>query len=157
MKVKTRDIISSIGLILVGVAGFSLTAEIPEPFRDYDLGAAFLPRLVLALIIGLSVLKIIVTLIENKPDRTEKKDTSQFVKGFGTIALVGAYCFCFKPVGFLLDTLVYLFLQILLLTPKDKRRIWKIALIDVIAVVVIYATFTYGFALRLPKGPLTFI
>ena len=157
MKVKTRDIISSVGLILVGIVGFSLTSEIPEPFREYDLGAAFLPRLVLALIIGLSVLKIVVTLIENKPDRTEKKDTSQFIKGFGTIVLVGGYCFCFKPAGFLLDTLVYLFLQILLLTPKDKRKLWKIVLIDVIAVAVIYATFTYGFALRLPKGPLTFI
>lgn len=156
MKEKNRDILSALVLIAVSAYGLYLTCEIPEPFRDYDLGAVFLPRLVLILIGALSVLKIVVTLVENRPDFLEKKDTSQFIKGFGTIVLVGLYCFCFRPAGFLLDTVVYLFAQILILVPKEKRKIWKILLIDVTATVVIYLIFTRGFAVRLPQGLVKF-
>ena len=152
MKEKTRDIISALILLAVSAVGLYLSRDIPEPFREYDLGAAFLPQLVLILIGALSLLKIVVALIENKPDRVEKTDLSHSVKGFSTIVLVGLYCFCFQPVGFLLDTAVYLFVQILILVPKEKRKIWQIILIDVVATVVIYLIFTRGFSVRLPQG-----
>ena len=157
MKEKTRDIISALALIAVSLFGFYLSKDIPEPFREYDIGAAFLPRLVLGLIAALAVLKIIVSLIENKTAVLEPKDKSQFFKGFSTIILVGIYCFCYKPVGFLLDTLIYLFLQIVIVTPKEKRKIWKILLIDIIATVVVYLIFTKGFSVKLPHGLITFI
>lgn len=157
MKEKNRDLLSASILILVSMFGLYLTKDIPEPFREYDFGAAFLPTVVLVLIAGLSVLKIIVTLIENKQGSLDKLDTSQFLKGFGTIALVGIYCFCYKPVGFLIDTLVYLFLQIFILVPKEKRSIKKILLIDILATAIIYLIFTRGFSVRLPQGLITFL
>lgn len=157
MKEKTRDIISALVLIAISICGFYLSRDIAEPFREYDIGAAFLPRLVLGLIVTLSVLKIIISVIENKTAVLEAKDKSQFFKGFSTIILVGIYCFCYKPIGFLLDTFIYLFLQIVIVTPKEKRQIWKILLIDIIATMVVYLIFTKGFAVKLPHGLITFI
>lgn len=157
MKEKTRDIISSLALIALSLFGLYLTFDIPEPFRDYDLGAAFLPRVVLGLIGGLAALRIIVSWMENKKSAVRLFDASQLLKGGSTILLVGLYCFCYKPVGFLLDTLFYLFLQILILVPKEKRNIWKILIIDIAASVVIYLIFSQGFSVRLPRGLITFL
>jgi len=157
MKEKNRDIISSLILIALSVFGLYLTFDIPEPFREYDLGAAFLPRLALGLIGALAALKIVVALIENRAEEGNAFHTGQLLRGGATIVLVGLYCFCYKPLGFLLDTLIYLFLQILILTPREKRSIWKIVLIDVAATVVIYLIFKQGFSVRLPQGLITFI
>lgn len=160
MKEKTRDIISSLALIALSLFGLYLTFDIPEPFRDYDLGAAFLPRVVLGLIGGLAALKIAVAWMENRKGTVTLFDARQLLKGGGTILLVGLYCFCYKPVGFLLDTLIYLLLQILILVPKEKRKIWKIwkiVMIDMIATVVIYLIFSQGFSVRLPRGLITFL
>ena len=157
MKTKTRDIITSIILILVSIGGLILTLQIPEPFRDYDLGASFLPRLILGLILGLSVLKIITVLIENEQGVIEKKNASQYLKGLCTIILVGLYCFCYEVLGFVLDTGIYLFLQILVLTPKEKRKVWQIVVIDLIATITVYLIFNEGFSVQLPEGVLTFL
>ena len=157
MKEKTRDIISSLALIALSLFGLYLTFDIPEPFRDYDLGAAFLPRMVLGLIGGLAALKIAVAWMENRTTVVEVFDAGQIWKGGSTIVLVGLYCLCYKPVGFLLDTLIYLFIQILILVPKEKRRVWKILVIDVIATAVIYLIFIRGFSVQLPQGLITFL
>ena len=149
MKEKTRDIISSLALIALSLFGLYLTFDIPEPFRDYDLGAAFLPRMVLGLIGGLAALKIAVAWMENRTTVVEVFDAGQIWKGGSTIVLVGLYCLCYKPVGFLLDTLI--------LVPKEKRRVWKILVIDVIATAVIYLIFSRGFSVRLPQGLITFL
>ena len=60
MKERNREIITSLVFLAFSLFGWYLTREIPEPFRDYDLGAAFLPRLVLGLIGALAVLKLVI-------------------------------------------------------------------------------------------------
>lgn len=157
MKERNRDIISSLVFIAFSLIGWYLTLDIPEPFREYDLGAAFLPRLVLALIGALAILKLIVALVENKQNISEKREKEQLIRAALTIAMVGLYCFCYKPAGFLVDTFLYLFAQIMLLTPKSKRCVWKILLIDVVATITIYLIFSCGFSVRLPQGLIKFL
>ena len=157
IKTKTRDIITSAILCLVSIVGLVLTLQIPDPFREYDLGARFLPQLILGLILGLSILKIVTVLIENEDGTVEKKDASQYLKGLCTIALVGLYCFCYEVLGFIVDTSLYLFLQIFILTPKGKRKIWKIIVVDLIATITVYLIFREGFSVQLPEGVLTFL
>lgn len=157
MKERNREIITSMVFLAFSLFGWYLTREIPEPFRDYDLGAAFLPRLVLGLIGALAMLKLVIAVVENKQNTGEKKEKAQLARAAVTIAMVGLYCFCYKPVGFLVDTAVYLFAQIMLLTPKSKRCVWKILLIDLVATVAIYLLFSRGFSVRLPQGLIKFI
>ena len=49
-------------------------------------------------------------------------------------------------------TVAYLFLQILTLSGKENRKLWKIALIDVAFTLVIYLLFRYAFQMMLPAG-----
>ena len=151
MNVKKRDVLSSFAIIGICGAGLILTRRLPASTREYDLGPAFLPGLVLWLIIFLCGLKVITALIvnDNKPVSLKAGRNAQ---GFSTIVLVGLYCFLYGPLGFLTDTFLYLPLQILIVTPKEKRRISTILLIDVISTVLIYLIFTKGFGLRLPRG-----
>lgn len=157
MKVKNKDIISSSALIAISIVGLFLCRDIDRPFREHDLGAAFLPQLALWLILALSALKIVVALIENDRTETTSRFGGNVPRGLLTILLVGAYCFLYKPVGFILDTAVYLFLQITLVTPKEKNKLWKNALIAVLTTVIAYLIFSIGFAIRFPKGVISFL
>lgn len=157
MKERNQEIATSLLFLVFSLLGWYFTLEIPKPFRDYDLGAAFLPRLVLALIGTLAVLKLVIAVSENKRNTGEKREKEQLIRVAVTIVMVGLYCFCYKPVGFLVDTAVYLFAQILLLTPKSKRCIWKLVVIDLAATIAIYMLFSRGFSVRLPQGLITFV
>ncbi len=157
MKVKNKDIISSVVLIAISIAGLFLCRDIDKPFRDYDLGAAFVPQLTLWLILGVSVLKIVVAVIENSQKNAESRFGGNVPRGLLTILLVGAYCFLYKPVGFILHTAVYLFLQITVVTPKEKNKLWKNALIAVLTTAIAYLIFSIGFSIRFPKGILSFL
>lgn len=151
MNVKNRDILSS--LVMAGICGVGLvlTRSLPPSTREYDLGPAFLPGLILWLIIFLCGLKVIVALILND-QKVIPAGNGRKVQGISTIILVGMYCFLYGPLGFLLDTFLYLILQITIVTPKEKRKFLTIFLIDIISTVIIYLVFTKGFGLRLPKG-----
>ena len=58
----------------------------------------------------------------------------------------------FQPVGFIISTMVYLFLQILVLVPKEKRSWPLTVIISVVSPIAIYALFTYAISSPLPKG-----
>ena len=48
--------------------------------------------------------------------------------------------------------MVYLFLQILVLVPKEKRSWPLTVIISVVSPIAIYALFTYAISSPLPKG-----
>ena len=76
----------------------------------------------------------------------------RYVNAALTIALITVYFVVMPIVGFLISTVVYLFLQFCLL---GERRHWNIRLFAVLAViipVVVYFTFRLAFELRLPAG-----
>ena len=60
-----------------------------------------------------------------------------------------------KPVGFLVTTLVYLFVQIFILAPdqnRTKKDLLRYLIIDVIFTFVVYMLFRFGFKIVLPAG-----
>ena len=74
---------------------------------------------------------------------------------WATIAAFTVYVFVIEPAGFLLSSIVYLFAQITILAPKEKRGIKGIILFAVIAVVVcvaVYFIFRFGLNVMLPAG-----
>ena len=63
-----------------------------------------------------------------------------------------------QPVGFILSTMVYLLLQMLVLSPDDERdpkHIIRLVIIDVIFTLVVFFLFRYGFKIVLPAGIFT--
>ncbi|MDY2835996.1 MAG: tripartite tricarboxylate transporter TctB family protein [Candidatus Aphodomonas sp.] len=69
-----------------------------------------------------------------------------------TLALMFLYILGLDYFGFFAMTVAYLFLQILTLSGKENRKLWKIALIDVAFTLVIYLLFRYAFQMMLPAG-----
>ena len=72
--------------------------------------------------------------------------------------LVLIYVFVLQPVGFIVSTLVYLPLQMLVLSPDDqrgKKQIIQLLIIDVIFTMIVFFLFRYGFKIVLPAGIFT--
>ena len=54
--------------------------------------------------------------------------------------------------GFVIMTLLYLFLQILVLTESDKWNYKKFLVIDLVFTFAVFVIFRYGFKMMLPTG-----
>lgn len=66
------------------------------------------------------------------------------------------YIAILQSVGFLLSTIAFLFGEFFVLTRKEERKIWVIALMALVFGVAIYALFKYGFSMPLPRGIIKF-
>lgn len=73
-----------------------------------------------------------------------------------TLLLIAIYISLMKPLGFILSTIIYLFAQIMLIAPKDKKKPVFIAILSIVFSIVIYAIFTKGFYVILPAGIFSF-
>ena len=100
--------------------------------------------------IAVSVIRLIMTLLE--PSGETNTSDSDMVGGWLSILLIAAYVMAFRSVGFIIDTVIYLFIQMLILTPKEKRNMLTIGIISIIAPICIYTLFTYVINTPLPKG-----
>jgi putative tricarboxylic transport membrane protein len=74
-----------------------------------------------------------------------------------TFALSVVYVLLFQPLGFVLSSIIYLFFQIIVLSPKSQIRPVKIFVVSVVASVVVYVIFRDGLTLMLPNGILSSI
>ena len=154
MSEKTKGIITSI-LFLAFSAVMIVFARQYKPMMKNDLGSGFFPMVVGIAMAALSVLRLILALREKKGE--VKKSGDDLMGGLATTILIGGYCIAFNPVGFIISTMIYLFLQILVLTPKEKRS-WPITIaISVIAPIAFYVLFVYAINTPLPKGLLSFL
>jgi len=75
-----------------------------------------------------------------------------------TLGLIAAYIALLDTVGFPIVTVLYLYLQFIVLTPRtEKVAHVRYLIIATIASTAIYLVFRYGFDLMLPAGFLDFI
>jgi hypothetical protein len=73
-----------------------------------------------------------------------------------SIALIMSYAFLLRPLGYLLDSFLYLTLQMTVLSVRETRNKKLMAVVAVAAPVIIYYVFTRGLTLMLPRGVLYF-
>ena len=152
MTDKMKGIITSILFLAFSVV-MIIFAKDYKPMMQNDLGSGFFPTVVGYAMGGLSLLRLILAIFEKKKEA--KKSGDDLLGGLATIILIGGYCIAFHPIGFIISTAVYLFLQILILLPKEKRNLkgWlTTTAISVIAPFAFYALFVYAINTPLPKG-----
>ena len=149
MTNKKKGIITSLLFLAFSILMIVFAKDI-KPMMKNDLGSGFFPMVVGIAMCGLSVLRLILAIREK--EEAAKKSGDDLMGGLGTLILIGGYCIAFSPVGFIISTIIYLFLQILLLTPKEKRNWLVISLISLIAPFAFYALFVYLINTPLPKG-----
>ena len=149
MSNKEKNLVVSLVFMVFGIFLFVESMGIKHMMKN-DVGSGFFPKVVAVAITGVSVIRLIMTLREPAGER--KKSNSDLKGGWLTIVLIAAYVMAFQPVGFIISTMVYLFLQILVLVPKEKRSWPLTVIISVAAPIAIYALFTYAISSPLPKG-----
>lgn len=158
---KYGDLIIGIFYAALGAVTIYLARQLPKS-RVMKIGPDFMPMVIGILILVLALM-LLASAIKNFKVNAAKAesmpaDTSDYKRVLASLVLVIIYVNILAPVGFILSTLGYLFLQILVLAPNDRRstkNILTYAIIDIVFVFVVFFLFRYGFKIVLPAGMFT--
>ncbi len=152
MTNKMRDILCAVIVIAFGAAMIYFVKDVRRVIRS-DVGSAFVPTLIGWCIVITGASKLIYSIFTGLKSENKKIVFDQdFFGGIGTIILMLLYMIAFQPVGFVVSSIVYLFLQMLLLSDKTNRKILLFAVIAVILPVAVDALFVYVIKMPLPVG-----
>lgn len=156
---KYRDII--LGTVMLLFSGFYLIVARgiktrPKLTPSYA-SAQVIPTLLGVLLAILAVLCIIEGVHKMKKYDPNAASGKEEAKGdpfavIATFALMIVYALALPTAGFCLSTAVYLFLQISLLAPKDKRNLKLFAIIAVVFTMFVFVAFRIGLQMLLPRG-----
>ena len=157
MTNKIRDIICSVIMLAFGTLMIVEAKDIPNKLGDKDVGSAYVPTFIGICILIVAVSKLVLAITNKKPSANQKiKWTQDAFGGFGTIALMAVYMLAIEPVGFIVASVVYLFVQMMLLSDSTNRRPVVFAIIAVALPVAVEALFVYAIKMPLPVGILGF-
>lgn len=143
------DILFSVGLIIFNIYCFFLVgAESPAP-TPTELGAAFWPRIIIVLMVGLLISNIVSTVRQNKGK--EKIDIAGFFKSklFLGMILIAAMTLIMPYVGFITSCFAFLSAYGALL---GERKIVKLLVFSLIITFILYAIFQGLLDIRLERG-----
>lgn len=119
--------------------------------------SAFFPIVLAAVLAVLSIALLAegIRKVRNTGESDPAAEQKDYACVLETFALSVVYVLLFQPLGFVLSSIVYLFFQIIVLSPKSKIRPVKILVVSVVASVVVYVIFRDGLTLMLPNGILS--
>lgn len=142
------NILFSVFLLILGIIFFVASFEINSGIMQVD-GSVLLPRVVSFLWLVFAFV-VLIDSLKNANNSSEKKgDQGGFLL---TLGLLIFFLFLLILIGFKFASIAYLFLQILVYTPRTKRNYLGITVVSVVLPLIIYWVFNSVFGLLLPKG-----
>lgn len=157
---KLRDLILGVVMLGVSIGYLVIAQEIktrPKLTPAYA-GARVMPTLLGWLLLILSVVCIaqgVLKLIkhEDAPQETKKtKDMGDIIAVVLTFVVIIGYSLILPMLGFCLSTVIYLFLQMMILAPSDKRNVVLFAIVAVVFTAFVFVAFRIGLQQLLPRG-----
>ena len=155
---KCKDLI--LGIVMLLLSGFYLifAQQIktrPKLTPSYA-SAQIMPTLLGAILAVLSIVCIIQGIRQMKaPDEaeeTKKKGKGDLMAVVLTFAVIIGYILVMPTLGFILSTILYLFLQMLILAPAEKRNYVLFAIVAVVFTALVFVAFRVGLQQLLPRG-----
>lgn len=161
---------SGIFTVVIAILAFATTFSHSSASLKSVIGPVTVPRAVSLLIFALGVVQIIRHFVSKKSapeDKREEKPSAPAAEEEGldrmklfrvltpwiSFAYIALYISLMKPIGFTLSSVIYLTLQIPLLSVDFSKKSWlKALLIGAITSVVVFLIFAKGFGLRLPTN-----
>lgn len=157
MTNRIRDIICSVIMLAFGTMMIVVAKDIPNKLGDKDVGSGYVPTFIGICILIVAVSKLVLAIIDKKPSANKKIQwTQDSLGGFGTIALMALYMLTIEKVGFIIASVVYLFVQMMILSDNTNRKPIVFAIIAVALPVAVEALFVYAIKMPLPVGILGF-
>ena len=153
---RCRDLILGAVTLALSVFYLVFTQQIktrPKITPAYS-GARVVPNLLGVLLALLSLVLIwqgIRTYRDYDPAK-EKKSSGDTVTVALTIAIIVGYMILMQPLGFCLSTCVFLFLQMMVLSPVEKRSPVLFAAVALVFTALAFAAFRIGLQQLLPRG-----
>lgn len=159
---KFGDIVVGIFFAVVGAAMIILAKALPKS-KVMEIGPDFMPTVIGTVILVLALALLFLSVKNFKMhvkelEASNYKDTSDYKRVILSILLVLVYVLTMKPIGFIITTLVYLFLQMYVLAPEEnrtKKDVITLLIIDVVFTFIVFFLFRYGFKIVLPAGIFT--
>lgn len=152
---KCRELI--LGVVMLAFSGFYLyfTLQIktrPKLTPTYA-NARIMPTILGVLLAIVAIVCIVQgvrkMMSREKEEAAEKTDITTVVL---TFAVIINYILSMQPMGFIYSTIVYLFLQMLVLAPSEKRNYLLFAIISVVFTAFLFVAFRIGLTMMLPRG-----
>ena len=158
---KYGDIVVGVFFMLLSSAVIIMARMLPKS-KVMDIGPDFMPLCIGSVTFVLAAILTFLS-VKNFKTRTANLEVSDlpecdYRRVLESIILVLLYVFILQPVGFIVSTLLYLMMQMLVLSPDDergKKDILKLAVINVIFTMIVFFLFRYGFKIVLPAGIFT--
>lgn len=157
MSDKQRDILGALVFLAFGIFLFAISFTVTAIIQN-DVGPSFMPKVVAVALMMVSISKLIIALRRHDEAYKEKRKSKDDMLGsLLTILNLGAYVILFKPFGFILSSILFLVLQMWILSDKTNFKPVKFVVISTLSTIAIYLLFVYAFNLMLPTGPIDFI
>ena len=151
MRDSSKDILSGFLLLFLAVGVFLYSFHI-RVFLPIDIGSGMFPRVV-AVMLGICSLLIIRGGVRagRKTEDVQQKTDIRIFGIAASIVCMGGYILVLDLLGFILSSILYLFAQLLILAGCDKKKLIRVGVMSLVAPVVIYGVFVYGFSMILPE------
>lgn len=149
---KISEVVLSMILLIAGIALWFASQKI-EVGAAMGQGGDFMPKLCSAVWVLISALLLISNI--TMKDESEKAGGINLKGFFATLILLFIYVFMLKPVGFVISSIVYMLIQMLLFVPavyRTKKNYILFVILSVIVPVAVNALFVNVFSLILPTG-----
>lgn len=149
---KISEVVLSMILLIAGIALWFASQKI-EVGAAMGQGGDFMPKLCSTVWVLISALLLISNItMKDEGEKTEGINLKGF---FATLILLFVYVFMLKPVGFVISSIVYMLIQMLLFVPavyRTKKNYILFVVLSVIVPVAVNALFVNVFSLILPTG-----
>lgn len=168
MFTKYKDVTAASFTLIVGVLVLIFAQGIEVKAQNGDTGSAFFPIVVGSGLVILALVYLGMALVSLKKqaalgiaeeaqtaltDEEKQENKISTFKLIASFAILVIYVALLSSVGFIITSIVYLFLQMLIMAEdRSKKQIIKIVIAAIVAPFIINFIFTNWFSLMLPQG-----
>ena len=151
---KCRDLIMGAVMLALSVFYLIFTQQIktrPKLTPPYA-GARVIPNLLGVILAVLSVILIVQGWRKLKAPQEAEEKGADVLAVAETFAVIIGYTVLLQPAGFILSTVIYLFAQMMVLAPADKRNPVLFIIVSVAFTAFVFVAFRIGLQQLLPRG-----
>ena len=151
---KCRDLIMGAVMLALSVFYLIFTQQIktrPKLTPPYA-GARVIPGLLSVILAVLSVILIVQGWRKLKAPQEAEEKGADVLAVAETFAVIIGYTVLLQPAGFILSTVIYLFAQMMVLAPADKRNPVLFIIVSVAFTAFVFVAFRIGLQQLLPRG-----
>ena len=161
---KKYPIIEPILIVLFGITVIIISSQIQTVVTSIAIGPDFMPRLIGVIFVILGLALVPEALKKQKeaaaeaavPSQGHKLTCREIMQKYMHFIIWGValiYALLMKSLGFLVDSILFMFVSMFLLTIREKKRNWiAIILVSIIVPTAVYIIFRQKFYLMLPIG-----